>query len=260
MSGLLEIYPFHGKVATVTGASSGIGRATAQALYARGATVALADINIAGLAETEKLLKEMPTKKGQHVAAKIVDVTKETEVTAWINSIVSEFGRLDYGANVAGGPETPGLLVNKTTAQFDFAMDLNFRGVFNCMVAQLNHMSAGCSIVNISSDVSLQAAPNLSVYSAAKGAVNNITSGAARECGPDGIRINAVSPGPINTPGAMTPVNKKFIMAAVDVTPLRRVGEPLEIAKAIAFLLSEEASYISGVVLRVDGGHLSLSH
>ena len=259
MSGYLEAYPFLGKVASVTGAGSGIGRATAQALYARGATIALADINAAGLAETEKLLKGMSARKGQRVATRMVDVTKETEVTDWTDAIVSEYGRLDYAANVAGGPETPGPLLTKTTEQFDFATNLNFRGVFNCMVAQLNRMSAGSSMVNVSSGAGLQAPPNLSIYSAAKGAVNTITGGAARESGPNGTRINAVSPGAVLTPASMRPENEKFIKASMDVTPLRRAAQPIEIAKAIAFLLSEEASYISGVILRVDGGLLSLS-
>ena len=259
MSGRLDAYPFLGKVATVTGASSGIGRATAQTLYARGATLALADINATGLAETEKLLKEMPSKEGQRVSSKPVDVTKEAQVNAWIENTISEFGQLDYAANVAGGPETPGPLVNKTTAQYDFATDLNLRGVFNCMVAQLRGMSAGSSIVNVSSGAGLQAGPGLSVYSAAKGAVNALTGGAARECGPDGIRVNAVAPEGVKTPGSMTPENQQFIKATVEVTPLKRVAEPIEIAKAIAFLLSEEASYVSGVVLRVDGGLMSLS-
>ena len=252
-------YPFLGKVVVITGGGSGIGRATAQVLYARGATVALADINDGGLKETERLLKDIEAKKGQRVATKVVDVTKEAEVSAWVQSVVSEFNQLDLAANVAGGPERPGPIHAKTTQDYNFATDLNFRGVFNCVVAQLNNMKSGASIVNISSGAAVQPPQNICLYAAAKGAVNTFTGGAAKEYGPSGIRINAVAPGVVLTPGLMTPENQKYLKPSVDATPLGRAADPSEIAKAVAFLLSDEASYISGAILRVDGGMLSLN-
>lgn len=127
------------------------------------------------------------------------------------------------------------------------------------MTSQLKHLGAGGSIVNISTGLAIQAVPMLSLYSTAKGGINSLTSAAAREAGPKQIRVNAVAPGVILTPGSTADGNIDTLQPAIDQTPLGRAGQATEVAKTIAFLLSTEASFISGVILRCDGGYLSLN-
>jgi NAD(P)-dependent dehydrogenase (short-subunit alcohol dehydrogenase family) len=257
---MLSPYPFLGRVISVTGAGSGIGLATAKILFSRGATVALADINQQGLVEAEKALRRTPAQKGQQISAAIVDVSKQDAVRAWTDNIVSKFGRLDHAANVAGVAHSPAPLAELSTDTFDYSANVNFRSVFNCMHAQLPHLKPGSSIVNVSSAVSYQAAINMSLYSASKSAINALTNSGAREYGSKGIRVNAVAPGLIMTPPLRDPENAKYLKPTVDATPLGRLGEADEVGKAICFLMSDEASYISGVVLRIDGGFMSITH
>ncbi|KAJ9609615.1 hypothetical protein H2200_005943 [Cladophialophora chaetospira] len=252
-------YPFLGKVISVTGAGSGIGQATAQLLYARGATVALADINPSTLAETARALKEVPAQQGQLISTTVVDVTNEDDVFAWTKDIISTFGKLDGAANIPGGTGPLGPLATRTAANFDFTVNLNLRSVFNCMRAQLEQMQAGSSIVSVSTGLAIQANQNMSLYCSSKGAINSLTAAAARESGPKGIRVNAVAPGVIITPGSTGDGNLATIQPAIDVTPLGRAGQAVEVAKAIAFLLSSDACFVSGVILRCDGGYLSLN-
>lgn len=128
------------------------------------------------------------------------------------------------------------------------------------MRQQLQHLSRGSSIVNVTAGAGLRPEEGISLYSAAKAGVNALSSAGAREYGPRGVRVNAVAPGVTLTPPVLLPANSQIVKSVVDSTPLGRAGQPEEVAKAIAFLLSDEASYISGVVLRCDGGYLSLSH
>jgi NAD(P)-dependent dehydrogenase (short-subunit alcohol dehydrogenase family) len=256
----LSPFPFLGKVAAVTGAGSGIGLATARVLYARGATVALSDVNEQSLAEAEKLLKQEPAQKGQQISTTVVNVSKDTAVFAWFDSIVSQFGRLDHAANIAGIPHSPGPLAQCTSEQYDQVFDVNVRGLFHCMRAELQHLGPGSSIVNVSSDAGLQATLEMGLYSATKSAANALTSSGARDYGKKQIRVNAVAPGIVMTAATSRPDTAIYIKPTVDATPLGRPGQPEEIAKAISFLLSDEASYISGAILRVDGGYMAFSH
>lgn len=131
--------------------------------------------------------------------------------------------------------------------------------MFNCITSQLKHLGAGGGIVNISTGLAIQAVPMLSLYSTAKGDINSLTSAAARESGPKGIRVNAVAPGVILTPGSTADGNIDTLQPVIDQTPLGRAGQATEVANTIAFLLSPEASFISGVTPRCDGGYLSLN-
>ncbi|KIX06647.1 uncharacterized protein Z518_04623 [Rhinocladiella mackenziei CBS 650.93] len=252
--------PFSGKVVTITGAASGIGLATSLLLYERGATIAVSDVNSKALAELEQRLGTLPARdRGQRYKTTPVDVSDAVAVSAWIEETVNTFGRLDLCANIAGAGETVCNLEEKSSQDFDFAVNVNLRGVFNCMRAQLPHLQRGSAVVNVSSGSGVNGTPGHSLYSAAKGGVNTMTSAAAKEYGPKGIRINCVAPGVTLTPAMLT-VGRVFLEPSVAATPLRRGSEPVEQAQAISFLLSDEASFITGVILRCDGGFAATGH
>ena len=150
---------FLGKVVSVTGAGSGIAQATARTLWARGASLALCDNNSAALNETEKLLKAegATTAESQRILTSVVAISKPSEVAAWVDKIVSTFGRLDHAANVAGVIHLPGSLEDKSDDEFNFVANINLRGTFNCMREQLKQLGRGSSIVNVSSGSLLKA-------------------------------------------------------------------------------------------------------
>ena len=260
MAGALKPKPFLGKVISITGAGSGISQCTAQLLYARGATLAICDVNPAGLAETEALLKEIPADGGQQFWAAIVDVSQEDAVSQWIDEAVSKFGRLDHAANICGVIHPVKPLADATKEDFDLVVNVNFRGTWNCMRAQVKHLGRGSSIVNFTSGVGLRAEPGLGLYAATKGGVQTLTSAGAVEWGDKGIRVNAIAPGVVRTTTALKSLPSSFFTPFERATPLGRVAEPEDIAKAVAFLLSEEGGWVNGVVLRVDGGYLHTSH
>lgn len=259
MAGLLDSKPFLGKVIAVTGAGSGISQSTALILYARGATLAICDINAQSLAGTEKLLKEQPAEKGQQIMATVVDIAQDDQVSRWIDDVVAKFGRLDHAANICGATHPIKPLRESTTEDFDFVVNVNLRGTWNCMKAQVKHLGPGSSIVNFTSGSGLRAEPGLGLYSAAKGGVQTLTSSGAVEWGSHGIRVNAIAPGVVMT-AALRALPKSFFEPIEQSTPLGRVGKPEDIAKAVAFLLSDEGGWVNGVVLRVDGGYLHTSH
>lgn len=256
----LAEFPFTGKVVSVTGSGSGIGLDTTLLLYARGASVAASDFNQDSLKKTAKLLSEMPARDGQRFTTTLVDVSKSDQVNAWMKSIVDHFGRLDLAANVAGAGDRVVNLEERTDAEFDFSTNVNLRGCFNCMRAQIPLLPKGGAIVNVSSGSGIQGTPGNSIYSAAKAGVNSMTSAAAKENGAKGIRINAISPGVTLTPAMVEGPGKPYLEWALETTPLKRGADPVEQAKGIAFLLSEEASFISGVVLRVDGAFAAVGY
>ena len=239
------------KVAIITGGSRGIGFATVEKFLQEGAAVAL---TASSPANAEKAVAKLQEK---YPSAKILgispDLTSLESVQAAFAEVVEKLGSLDILVNNAGVSErTP--LLSYTEETFDKVFDLNVKGVFVASRVAAEYMAekgAGV-ILNTSSMVSRDGQPSGFAYPASKFAVNGLTLSLARELGPKGIRVNAVAPG-ITETDMMKAVPKEIIEPMIAQVPLRRLGQPEDIANAFAFLASEEASYITGVVLRVDG-------
>ena len=239
------------KIAIVTGGSRGIGFATVKAFLKEGATVVLCATRQATADKAIAELKaEMPDAK---VSAILPDLSDSESIKAAFDAVAAEYGRIDILVNNAGMSEdTP--FVNYTDETFDKVIDLNVKGMYKCTRAVVDHMiSAGSGVIlNTSSMVSISGQPSGMAYPTSKFAVNGMTLSLARELGPKGIRVCAVAPGIINT-DMMRAVPKEYIEPMIGQIPLRRLGEPEDIANAYVFLASDKASYISGAVLSVDG-------
>ena len=239
------------KVAIITGGSRGIGYATAEAFLREGAAVILT------ASRPETAAKAVQTLQEKYPDAKVggisPDLSDLESVKAAFDEVVSRFGRLDILVNNAGVSESTPLL-NYTEETFDKVMDLNVKGVFTATRVAAEHMAKQGSgvILNTSSMVSRYGQPAGFAYPASKFAVNGMTLSFARELGPKGIRVNAVAPG-ITETDMMKAVPKEVIEPMIAQIPLRRLGQPEDIANAFLFLASEEASYITGVVLSGDG-------
>ena len=239
------------KVAIITGGSRGIGYATADKFLAEGAKVILA---ASSQASADKAVERL---KGKYPEATIAGISPDLasleSVQDAFRSAAEKYGCVDILVNNAGVSEsTP--FMEYTEETFDKVMDLNVKGVFNttraaaeCMVARGTGV-----ILSTSSMVSISGQPSGFAYPASKFAVNGLTVSLARELGPKGIRVNAVAPG-ITETDMMKAVPKEVIEPMIARIPLRRLGQPEDIANAFAFLASDEASYITGVVLSVDG-------
>jgi len=239
------------QVAVITGGSRGIGYATADAFLKEGATVILT----ASRAETaQKAVARLKEKYPQATVAGISpNLASLQEVRAAFENIVVTYGRIDILVNNAGVSEsTP--LTGYTEELYDKVMDLNVKGVFNTAqaVAGIMEQQGSGVILNTSSMVSIYGQPSGVTYPTSKFAVNGLTVSLARELGPKGIRVNAVAPG-ITETDMMKAVPKEVIEPMIRQIPLRRLGQPEDIANAFVFLASQEASYITGVVLSVDG-------
>ena len=240
-----------GKVAIITGGSRGIGFATAQAFLQQGATVILAASTPASAERAvEKLKAQYPDST---VAGISPDLSDLRSVRDAFRKATETYGCVDILVNNAGVSEsTP--FTEYTEEAFDKVMDLNVKGLFNATRAASECMVARGSgvILSTSSMVSIYGQPSGIAYPASKFAVNGLTVSLARELGPKGIRVNAVAPGIIET-DMMKAVPKEVIEPMIAQIPLRRLGRPEDIAKAFVFLASDDASYITGVVLSVDG-------
>ena len=239
------------KVAVITGGSRGIGFATADAFLREGATVIIAASSKASADKAVAALKEKYP--GRKVAGIAPDLSKLEEVRSIFKTVSATYGCIDILVNNAGVSEsTP--FMDYTEDTFDKVMDLNVKGVFNATRAAVECMvprETGV-ILSTSSMVSISGQPSGFAYPASKFAVNGLTVSLARELGPKGIRVTAVAPG-ITETDMMKAVPKEVIEPMVARIPLRRLGQPEDIAKAFGFLASDEASYITGVVLSVDG-------
>ena len=239
------------KVAIITGGSRGIGFATAQAFLREGATVIIAASSQQSADKAAKELQnQFPDAKIGAISPKLSDLQ---DVKAAFAKVRQEFGCVDILVNNAGMSEsTP--FVDYTEEEFDKVMDLNIKGVFNSTRAAVECMSARGKgvILSTSSMVGIYGQPSGVAYPTSKFAVNGLTVSLARELGPKGIRVNAVAPGIIET-DMMKAVPKEVIEPLIAQVPLRKLGQPEDIANAFVFLASDEASYITGVVLSVDG-------
>src|SRR5436853_1143457 len=247
-------YDFAGQVALVTGASSGMGLATAQAFAETGASVVLADINENALrAATDGL-----TNAGHTALGVTCDVSDEEEVAALVAHTVATFGRLDMAFNNAGIMISPSDAADEPAQNFDRVTAINLRGVWTCMKHELRQMRAQGSgaVVNCSSLGGLVGLPGRASYHASKHGVVGLTKSAALEYAPRGVRINAVCPGTIDTPmvADMLDTEPDAMKEIMREQPIGRLGRSNEIAAAVLWLCSPGASFVIGVPLAVDGG------
>lgn len=239
------------KVAIITGGSRGIGYATVEAFLQEGARVVLC----ASRQETadQAVAKLRETYPETQVEGIFPNLSEYDGLKAAFDGVAEKYGRIDILVNNAGMSEsTP--FTEYTEETFSKVMDLNIKAVFNCAKAVSEHMIAagGGVILNTSSMVSVYGQPAGIAYPTSKFAVNGFTVSLARELGPKGIRVNAVAPG-ITYTDMMRAVPKEVIDPMIAQIPLRRIGQPEDIANAFVFLASDRASYISGEVLHVDG-------
>lgn len=239
------------KVAIITGGSRGIGFATAEKFINEGASVIItASSQTSADKAVAKLKEKYPDATVEGISPNLADLAA---VTGAFKEVIEKYGCIDILVNNAGVSESTPLL-NYTEDTFDKVMDLNVKGVFNASRAAAEYMAARGTgvILSTSSMVSIYGQPSGVAYPASKFAVNGMTISLARELGPKGIRVNAVAPG-ITETDMMKAVPKEVIEPMIARIPLRRLGQPEDIANAFVFLASDEASYITGVVLSVDG-------
>jgi len=240
-----------GKIAVVTGGSRGIGKAIALELAKRGADIA---INYAGNTEAAEKTVEEIGNMGRRAVSFKADVADGAAVETMIKEIVSRFGRIDILVNNAGITRD-GLLMRMKETEWDAVIDTNLKSVYNTTKAVIKYMMkqrAG-RIVNISSVVGTMGNAGQTNYAAAKAGIIGFTKSVAKEAGARGITCNAVAPGYVKTD--MTAVlPEKVTDAMLTTIPLGRAAEPEDIAKAVAFLVSDDAAYITGQILHVDGG------
>ena len=245
-----------GKVALVTGGSTGIGFATARKFASEGAKVAIANVNV----ERGKVAVEKIREAGGEAIFIQTDVSDAEQVKAMVDKVVDTYGHIDYAFNNAGTPGELGPIHASTVDNFDHVIAVNLKGVWVSMKYEIEHMmqNGGGVIINTSSTAGGRAMAGLSAYSASKFGVNGITKAAALEYADAGIRVNSVMPGPVETPmlqGIMEKipgVEQQFLA----MTPLKRIADPDEIAQAVVWLCSDEASFVTGVNFPVDGGML----
>ena len=253
------------KAALVTGGASGIGRAAAQLFGRNGAKVVVAtDSNIAGGEETVRLIRE----EGGEATFVRCDVTKAGDVEALVNRAVETYGRLDYAFNNAGiGPDGKRVpivpIADCPEEVWDRTIDINLKGVFLCMKYEIRQMvkQKSGAIVNTSSAGGLRGVPGFSPYIASKSGLIGLTKTAAVECAASGVRVNVILPGPTERTALMDNLlsshteEKEHMM---QIVPMKRLGQPEEMAQAVLWLCSEAASFVTGDVMVVDGGMTSL--
>jgi NAD(P)-dependent dehydrogenase (short-subunit alcohol dehydrogenase family) len=242
---------FVDKVVLVTGAGSGIGRACALKFALEGAKVVVSDVSIEGSNETVRLIREA----GGEATFIKADVSRTADVEALIQATVERYGRLDCAHNNAGIGGNLALIGEYDEADFDRVLSINLKGVWLCLKYEVIQMlkQGGGAIVNTSSQAGLAGSVGMSAYVSSKHGVIGLTKVAALEYAQAGIRVNAVCPGVIDTP-----LTQRFSQETrekiLQVLPIKRLGGSEEIADAVIWLCSDEAAYITGVAMPVDGG------
>jgi len=250
-----------GKTALVTGAGAGIGRATARKFSTEGAKVVVSDIDSTGGIETVRLIHA----DGGKAIFIQADCSKPEDVKALIEGVVEEYESLDCVCNNAGVEGKIAPFAEQTIENYDAVMNVNARGMFLCLRAEIREMltSGGGAIVNLASIAGLIGFPGIAPYTASKHAVNGLTKNAALEYGKDGIRVNSICPGGIDTRmldslaeqtsgGQQT---SQQMMAPLH--PLGRIGTPEEVAELIVWLCSDRAAFVTGANIPIDGGYVA---
>jgi NAD(P)-dependent dehydrogenase (short-subunit alcohol dehydrogenase family) len=245
---------FQGKVALVTGGTSGIGRAAAIAYAKEGANVVIAGRRVAEGEETVRLVRA----QGREALFVPTDVAQEAQVKNLIGRTLEQFGRLDFAFNNAGIEQTPTPFLEQTVETYDQIMDINVKGVWLSMKYEIPAMlkMGGGSIVNTSSGLGVIAMPGIEIYAASKHAVIGLTKSAALEFGKQGIRVNAILPAVIDTEmfQRFAGGNPEFRAQVTALHPIGRIGKSEEIADAAIWLSSSKSSFVTGHSLLVDGG------
>lgn len=238
------------KVAIVTAAGRGIGRAIAQRLAHDGYAVVVSDRD-----DTAEAVAESISKEGGIAVAKIADVTSQDDIDSLVEFALDKYGRIDAAVNNAGVGSQSKKLGEMTDDDWQRAIEVTLSGTFKSMRAELNYfeeVGRGC-IVNIASIASLTPNPMRTPYGATKHGVLSLTQSAAVEYAPLGVRVNGVAPGPVNTE-AFAGMSEEDQATEKSKVPMRKIGEPSDIASAVSWLVSDESSYVTGAILPVDGG------
>ena len=252
------MFKLNGKVVLVTGSRRGMGKADAKILAERGAKVVITDLD---LGECQKVVEEIKSSGGEALAIQM-DVSNQSEVNQTIDKIISKFGRLDILVNNAG-IYSPKPFLELTEEEWDKTIDINLKGQFLCAQRAAREMAKNKwgRIINIASVASGQVGVGIAGgahYTASKGGVIGMSETLAIELAPLGITVNVIAPGAIDTPmikaAQMPQEAMEGLLASV---PLKRIGKPEEVAHTVAFLASEESSYITGSTIYVDGGWLA---
>lgn len=245
---------FEGKVAFVTGAANGIGRATALAFAREGANVAIADVSDQGIQETARMIEE----RGGRALAVRCDVRQAEDVKAALGTTIETFGRLDFAFNNAGVEQPIKAAAEISEAEWDRLIEIDLRGVFLCMKYEIPLMlkQGGGAIVNTSSGAGVKGIAGQAGYCAAKFGVVGLTKAAALDYAKSNVRVNVVCPGIINTPmmdrfSGGTPEGRGRVIAQ---EPVGRMGTPEEIAAAVVWLCSDPAAFVVGHAMVIDGG------
>lgn len=250
---------FTGKVAFVTGAAGGIGRATALAFAHEGASVVIADVSEQDNQETARMIEEA----GGRALAIRCDVSRAEDVKAALDKTIETFGRLDVAFNNAGVEQLPKAMIDITEEEWNRIVEIDLRGVFLCMKYEIPLMlkQAGGAIVNTSSGAGVKAFKDQAAYVAVKHGVVGLTKAAALDYASQNIRINVVCPGIVDTPmmdrfaGGTREGKEKELANAAAVQPIGRAGTPEEIAAVVLWLCSDAASFVTGAAIVADGGH-----